>query len=489
LGAKFLGQGKIAVDEKSSDERFRRLIENAADAVCVSVKNRIVWANRATLSLFHAERPEVCLGRSILEFFDPSIEPTLKAGIERLLEKQSEPLAFDDAKIASRDGRPADVSLRGVYIEWNGEPGIQLTLREINRPWRALIDATQDAVISIDQNANIIMFNPAAERIFGYLKSEVQGKKVNMLMAEPYAKDHDHYIRHYEATGEKRAIGRVRTVAGKRKDGTIFPIELSVAQVASGAEVNYAAFIRDISDKARLESRLLENSRLATIGATAAKLAHEIGNPLNGMYVSAQLLDRYLNREGTLPNEKIASTFFSIVKELKRLNSLVEEFRSFYHSDHYDFQPLSLATVIEDVLALQRAHYFSRGIIVQQEIPADLPLVVADSDKLKQVFLNLCKNAAESMPDGGKLTVRANTGFKETVLEISDTGNGIAEGIDIWAPFVTTKSHGTGLGLMIVRQIVADHQGSVSYSSQPGKGTTFRLTLPLRSAEAGLITS
>jgi two-component system sensor kinase FixL len=480
------------VNEKSTstDERFRQLIENAADAVCVSIKNRIVWANRATLSLFHAETPEDCLGRSILEFFDPSIEPTLKSGIERLLEKQSEPLAFDDAKIAPRDGRPEDVSLRGVYIEWNGEPGIQITLREINPPWRALIDATQDAVISIDQNANIIMFNPAAERIFGYSKSsELQGKKVNMLMAEPYAKDHDHYIRHYEATGEKRAIGRVRTVAGKRKGGTIFPIELSVAQVASGAEVNYAAFIRDISDKATLESRLLENSRLATIGATAAKLAHEIGNPLNGMYVSAQLLDRYLKREGVLPNEKITSTFHSIVKELKRLNGLIEEFRSFYHSDHYDFQPVSLATVIEDVVALQRAHYFSRGIIVQQDIPADLPLVVADSDKLKQVFLNLCKNAVEAMPDGGKLTLRANTGSKETVLEISDTGNGIAEGIDIWAPFVTTKSHGTGLGLMIVRQIVADHQGSVSYSSQPGKGTTFRLTLPLRSTEIDLTRS
>ncbi len=475
------------MDEKNNiaDNRFRQLVERAVDAVCVSVNNRIVYANRATLSLVRAAGSEDCLGRSILEWFDPSVQPTIKAGVERLLEKRSESLALENVKIVRSDGKGADVSLRGAYIEWDNKPGIQLTLREIKHErtessLRALIDATQDAVISIDQNANIIEFTPAAERIFGYSKSEVQGKKVNMLMAEPYASDHDHYIKRYEATGEKRAIGRVRTVAGKRKDGTIFPVELSVAEVASGAEVSYAAFIRDISDKARLESRLLENSRLATIGATAAKLAHEIGNPLNGMYMSAQLLERYLSREGTLPNERIISTFHSITKELKRLNSLIDEFRSFYRSEHYDFQPISMASVIEDVLALQRAYYFGRGILVQQEIPVDLPPVMADSDKLKQVFLNLCKNAAEAMPDGGKLTVRASRGSKQTVVEISDTGNGVPEGIDIWEPFVTTKNHGTGLGLMIVRQIVADHQGSVSYWSQPGKGTTFRLILPLR---------
>lgn len=358
------------------------------------------------------------------------------------------------------------------------------TMREIKgretveNSLRALIDATQDAVITIDREARIVMFNPAAERIFGYSRAEVQGKKVNMLMAEPYASEHDDYIKHYETTGEKRAIGRIRTVAGKRKDGDIFPIELSVAQVASGEEVNYAAFIRDISEKAKLESQLLENSRLATIGATAAKLAHEIGNPLNGMYVSAQLLERYLTREGTLADEKISLTFHSVVSELKRLNSLLNDFRSFYRSDRYDFRPVLLSTVAEEVLALQRAHYINRGILVNQDIPADLPPVMADSDKLKQVFLNLCKNAAEAMPDGGKLTVRASKGPKDAIVEVSDTGRGIPEGIDIWAPFTTTKSRGTGLGLMIVRQIVADHRGTITYASEPAKGTTFRLTLP-----------
>ena len=152
---------------------------------------------------------------------------------------------------------------------------------------RALIEATQDAVIFIIRQARIVIFNPAAERIFGYSQAEVQGQKVNMLMAERYASEHDQYIEHYEKTSDKRAIGRIRTVAGKRRNGEIFPIELSVTQVASGAEVNYAGFIRDISDKAKHLRDLAENARLASIGATVSKLTHELGSPLNGVYITA----------------------------------------------------------------------------------------------------------------------------------------------------------------------------------------------------------
>lgn len=470
-----------------TEDRFRQLIEQNPDALCVTVNDRFAYANSATLRLFGAGRLEELLGHSIFEFVHPDFQLVVKAGIQRLLET-SEHLPFEEQKIVRLDGGVVDVEVQSAPFDWDGEPGIQITMREnkrrksVDNSLHALIDATQDAVITIDQQARIVVFNPAAERIFGYSESEVQGKKVNMLMAEPYASEHDHYIKHYETTGEKRAIGRVRTVAGKRKNGDIFPIELSVAPVAFGEKVNYAAFIRDISEKAKLESQMLENSRLATIGATAAKLAHEIGNPLNGMYISAQLLERYLKKEGSLPDRKISSTFQSIVGELKRLNSLLAEFRSFYRSDHYDFQPVLLATVAEEVLALQRAQYINRGILVEQKIPANLPPVMADSDKLKQVFLNLCKNAAEAMWDGGKLTIRASKGSQDAIVEVSDTGGGIPDGIDIWAPFTTTKRRGTGLGLMIARQIVADHRGTITYASEPRTGTTFRLTLPLSSS-------
>jgi two-component system, sporulation sensor kinase D len=109
-------------------------------------------------------------------------------------------------------------------------------------------------------------------------------------------------------------------------------------------------------------------------------------------------------------------------------------------------------------------------------------MVMGDADKLKQVFLNLCNNAVDAMSNGGELTVRATKNDHQTVVEVIDTGDGIPEGVDIWAPFVTTKSSGTGLGLMIVRNIVTAHHGTIDYTSEAGKGTIFQLSLPLRTA-------
>jgi signal transduction histidine kinase len=288
------------------------------------------------------------------------------------------------------------------------------------------------------------------------------------------------YIEDYELTGEKRAIGRIRAVAGKRRSGEIFPIEVSVTQVASDAEGNHAAFIRDDSDKAKYLRDLAENARLASIGTTVSKLIHELGSPLNGMYITAQLLKRLVNKQITLPDAKITSTVNSLYREIQRLNSLLNEFRSLSAAERFEFKPVSLATMIGEVLSLERPHYINCGIRINQIVPTDLPFVMGDADKLKQVFLNLCNNAVDAMPNGGELTLRATSDDHQAVVELVDTGAGIPAGVDIWAPFVTTKGSGTGLGLVIVQNIVTAHQGTIEYTSEVGKGTTFRLTLPLR---------
>ena len=284
-------------------------------------------------------------------------------------------------------------------------------------------------------------------------------------------------------TGAKRAIGYIRTVCGKRRNGEIFPIELSVTQVASGAEVNYAAFILDISDKVKRQREFAENAREpAAIGATVTKLTHELGSPLNGMYITAQLLERLVKKQINLPDEKISSTVNSLMREIQRLNLLLSEFRAVSRAERYDFKPVSVATVIGDVISLERPHYFNRGIRINQMIPADLPLVMADADKLKQVCLNLCNNAVDAMPKGAELTLRATSDDHQAIVEVVDTGTGIPEGVHIWAPFMTTKRSGTGLGLMIAQNIVMAHQGTIDYTTEVGKGTTFWLTLPLRAA-------
>jgi two-component system sensor kinase FixL len=343
----------------------------------------------------------------------------------------------------------------------------------------SLVETTQDAVITIDRQGRIDLFNPAAERIFGYTRAEIVGHDVKMLMPDPYASEHESYINRYEQTGERRAIGRIRTVAAQRKNGQVFPIELSVTEIRAGNTIRYGAFIRDISEKVRLQEQLVERERLAAIGTTAATFAHEVGNPLNSMYMSAQILERRLARQRQHVDETLLTPLQNLTSEMKRLLALLDEFRSLARRQKLNLKPLSLAFLIDDLCKTEAISHSEHKVEVEQHLPADLPPIEADAERLKQVLLNLCKNAVEAMPNGGKITVRARCAGGRIYLDISDTGIGIPSGVDIFEPFTTTKPQGTGLGLTIVRQIVAAHRGTLTYRNNPDAGATFTLELPI----------
>jgi two-component system sensor kinase FixL len=348
-----------------------------------------------------------------------------------------------------------------------------------NANWlERLIAATQDAVLSIDRTGHVVLFNAAAEQIFGYARNEVIGQKVNMLMAEPYRSEHDGYIARYEQTGEPRAIGRIRTVAARRKSGELFPIELSVTEIREDKEVRYAAFIRDISEKNRLHAMVVESERLAAIGSTAAKIGHEIANPVNGMSLTMQLLEQRLTRIPDNLGAPALATVRRLKDETSRLQKLVAQFGTISRREKYDLRPNALPNLISDIIAMQAPYLAHHGIHVENSIASGIPLLNIDGDRIKQALLNLIKNAAEAMPDGGKITIEAFAHDDVVVLEISDTGTGIPLDIDAFEPFLTTKKEGTGVGLVIVRQILAAHAGKISYRSKPGEGTTFRLELP-----------
>lgn len=391
--------------------------------------------------------------------------------------------------ILTKEGREREIDwsaviLRGPDNRLEGLlcSGADITERLKAEAWsRRLIEITQDAVIGIDRQGRILAFNPAAERIFGYSIDEVLGHKVNILMAEPYASEHDEYLAHYERTGEAKVIGRIRRVEAKRKDGREFPIELSVTKIEVDEEFHYAAFIRDVSATAELQARAVENERLAAIGSTAARIGHEIANPLNGIYLTLQLVEQRLARQPPA-DVHVAEDLTKVKKEIGRLNQLVQEFRNLSRKQEYKFRPTHLPAVIDEILDLQRSVCESHGIRITRSDPADLPELVIDEDKLKQALLNLVKNAVEAMAHGGELTVATSRSGDEVVITVSDTGTGVALGTDVFAPFLTTKKEGSGLGLIIVRQIVSAHGGTISYESLPDAGTSFRIVLPLNSA-------
>ena len=215
---------------------------------------------------------------------------------------------------------------------------------------------------------------------------------------------------------------------------------------------------------------------MAVIGETAAVLAHEISNPLTAMLLNLRLLERGLIETR---KKKFASTVKDISAEVLLLSNLLQDFSRLSRRETYNLQPSSLAVLAQEILALEAPKYPSKRIRVALEVQPDLPSVFADRGKIKQALLNLFKNAEEAMPKGGMLTLRAYKSEDRVMLEIRDTGIGIPKDLNIEAPFTTTKPGGTGLGLMIVRQIVAHHHGFLSYTSEPRKGTSFFVSFPV----------
>jgi two-component system, NtrC family, sensor histidine kinase HydH len=212
----------------------------------------------------------------------------------------------------------------------------------------------------------------------------------------------------------------------------------------------------------------------------SAVLGHEIANPLNNISAAVQLLEHYLHEKDDRVDEPMCELLRLITEEINRLTLLLENFRSLKLFS-LELQPTCLTAVVQDCLALESIKAARRRIRLVYDLPLDLPLIVADGLKLKQVLLNLCENAIEAMPDGGTVTVRAYSDEGEVCLDIGDSGEGIPEGVQIFAPFVTTKAGGSGLGLFVARRIVSAHGGTIGYTSKKGEGTIFHLAFPIHS--------
>ena len=217
--------------------------------------------------------------------------------------------------------------------------------------------------------------------------------------------------------------------------------------------------------------------RLAAIGLGAAVLAHEIANELTVVRCAVHVAEEELTKQ----NEKddVVSALHEAKNGIERLCSLLQQFRNLGRPQKLRLQPTDLAYVVEELLAVEKVRYAEQGIHVELNLSRNLPRLMLDVEKFRQALLNLCTNAADAMPEGGTLKLRGYSSNSSVSLEIIDTGAGVPAGVDIFALFTTTKPQGTGLGLAIVRQIISAHGGTVVYTSQPGTGTVFRLTLPL----------
>jgi two-component system, NtrC family, sensor kinase len=240
-------------------------------------------------------------------------------------------------------------------------------------------------------------------------------------------------------------------------------------------------FNRMAASLGQRERRLLQMERLATVGRMSAQVAHEIRNPLNALSLNAELLGDDIDQLEQPARDEAWETLRQLQAEIDRLAAVTEGYLSLARPPDPERVPGDLGELVEKVRDFLADELAGAGVIVETRIQPDLPLVPMDADQMRQVLLNLLRNAMEAQPDGGAVEIAVTDGDGGVVLQVTDHGQGVDPGIrdQVFDALVSGKERGTGLGLAIVRQIVAGHGGSIEFRSQPGKGTTFEIVLPL----------
>ncbi len=287
-----------------------------------------------------------------------------------------------------------------------------------------------------------------------------------------------------------RTVGLLQADRARPSDWS--PEEVTLADALAGqaaVAIENAQLYREAQDAfLRLQQAqygMMRAERLAAVGTLAASLAHEVRNPLNSINLQLVLLGRRVGRLEEPLQRELSALLDSTREEIARLDGLVEEFLSLSTIDRLSLSEARADDVAREVMGLLAPLAHQKGISVTEGLSGALPCLRLDREKMKQVLINLVRNAIEAMPGGGTLTVSSRASYGSVVIDVADTGVGIEPGLDIFDFFTTTKRGGTGLGLPIARRIVEAHGGRLTYESAPGRGTVFSVTLNVPEGEAG----
>jgi two-component system sensor kinase FixL len=356
--------------------------------------------------------------------------------------------------------------------------------------FRSILATVPDAMVVIDSVGNILSFSAAAERLFGYHEAEIRGWNVSALMPSPDRERHDAYLQRYLNTGEKRIIGTGRVVVGQRRDGSTFPMELSVGEAVTDGERIFTGFVRDLSEKQAAEEHiealradLIHVARVSAMGTMASTLAHELNQPITAIAYYMQGLRALMQAPKADDLPAILEALADAESEAMRAGHIVQRLREFVARGEVDRRATDLPALVDEAAKLALIGAREKGIAVTFALdPAATPVLV-DKVQTQQVLINLIRNAVEAMAGCAvrELTVssaRDGAGFVR--IDVADTGGGIAPEVaeNLFAAFNTTKSSGMGLGLSICRTIVEANGGRIWMEPREGCGTCFHFTLP-----------
>jgi two-component system sensor kinase FixL len=373
------------------------------------------------------------------------------------------------------------------------------------KPASALIDSADalqatilatvpDAMIVIDEDGTILLFSEAAHKMFGYEESEVVGQNVRSLMPNPDRDRHDDYMQHYMDTGEAHVIGIGRVTTARRRDGSTFPIELSVGEARGDRGRLFTGFIRDLTERQRAERRLNDLqgelshiSRVSAMGSLASALAHELNQPLTAIASYAEGARSLLGEDGMPSPEDIALVREALAdasQQALRAGQIVRRLREFISRGESERRVERLRRLVTEAAALALTGTGPSALDLDIRLDPAVDRVLCDRIQIQQVLLNLIRNAVEAMQRSPRqqIAVRSRP-VRDGMVEVTvaDSGPGLAPEVEavLFQPFNTSKEKGMGLGLSICRTIIEAHGGRIWAEPSDFGGTAFHFTLEL----------
>ena len=348
-------------------------------------------------------------------------------------------------------------------------------------PYEEYFKAASEGLIIVDRHGRILEVNPQAEQLFGYSQAELVGQPVELLVPMQIRELHHGHVADYFAAPRTRAMGRGLSFAARRKDGSEFPVEISLTYARGTARGDLVvAAVTDISERLALEHEARRAETITSLGTLAAGIAHDLNNPLQVIRSRSELL---LESPGTTPASEMNEDLDAIHRQAQRASQIVEGFLELSRQREKAIAQVNINELINAALLLIGDQLRKVDIDVQTNLDRNLPPIMGHAIALERVLINLLSNARDAMPQGGVVMITSgllNDRPGWLHLTVADTGPGIpSDTLDkVFNLLYTTKASGSGLGLWLSQRIVNEHNGRIEVQSEPGKGTTFTITLP-----------
>ena len=499
---KVLGYEGIIVDQtqrEKMEEDYRRLFEHVKYGVFISSKEgKFLNVNQALLDMLGYENLEEFLNIDITKDLYLKAEDRLK--FQTMIEQNGHVIDYE-VDFKRKDGTSIPVSLtchvhrdqegnvigyEGINVDLSHRKQMEKDLREAHDFYNKIIKSSPNAIIAVDMEGNIIIWNSAAEEALGYKSEEVIGKmNIEKIYPEGMAREIMKRMRSPEYGGVDRLQSYPMVYV--RRDGQIIEGNLSSAIIhdAKGKEIASVGIFVDLKERLEMErqlvniqEKLLQSEKLAAMGRLTSQIAHELNNPLYGIMNTLDLLKTEVS-----PQSKRRKILDMALSETVRLTELLRKMLSFSKPDEEKKQPTDINNVLDEILLLVRKQLQENNIRISTSMGDDLGMIYASRNQLRQVFLNMISNASDAMPDGGTLTFKTMVKGDHVWIEITDTGVGIKENNipKIFDAFFTTKDSvkDVGLGLSVCYGFIREHGGDIRVASKLGSGTTFTIKLPI----------